>query len=235
MDIKEALTFDGLKYFYTKYIKPLKTGAFSTVVNNATTTVANTVLDGRMGKTLADKDANLQSQINTLNSSLANKENLLYKGTLSGNDFNMAAFPGIYWINPTTTSYHHPYPGSWGMLEVLGNNLFQRFISYDSNGHSKTAIRSFTNGVWSEWSKQQNNNVRGIVAVSKTGVSVSTSITNVTVNYNVPEYPIAVIPIIHGGTPVYCSVNSWTQTSAQIMLCGSQSVSNRVLQLLVIY
>lgn len=73
MDIKEALTFDGLKYFYTKYIKPLKTGAFSTVVNNATTTVANTVLDGRMGKTLADKDANLQSQINTLNSSLTAK------------------------------------------------------------------------------------------------------------------------------------------------------------------
>ena len=70
MDIKEALTFDGLKYFYTKYIKPLKTGAFSTVVNNATTTVANTVLDGRMGKTLADKDANLQSQIDALNSSL---------------------------------------------------------------------------------------------------------------------------------------------------------------------
>lgn len=70
MDIKEALTFDGLKYFYTQYIKPLKTGAFATVVNNATTTVANTVLDGRMGKTLADKDANLQNQINTLNSSL---------------------------------------------------------------------------------------------------------------------------------------------------------------------
>ena len=70
MDIKEALTFDGLKYFYTQYIKPLKTGAFATVVNNATTTVENTVLDGRMGKTLADKDANLQNQINTLNSSL---------------------------------------------------------------------------------------------------------------------------------------------------------------------
>lgn len=71
MDIKEALTFDGLKYFYTTYIKSLKSGAFATVVNNATTTVANTVLDGRMGKTLADKDANLQSQINTLNSTLA--------------------------------------------------------------------------------------------------------------------------------------------------------------------
>lgn len=73
MDIKDALTLDGLKYFYTKYIKPLKTGAFATVVNNATTTATNTVLDGRMGKTLADKDANLQSQINTLNSTLAEK------------------------------------------------------------------------------------------------------------------------------------------------------------------
>lgn len=84
MDIKEALTFDGLKYFYTKYIKPLKTGAFSTVVNNATTTVANTVLDGRMGKTLADKDANLQSQINTLNSSLTDEEfQVIYQGESS--------------------------------------------------------------------------------------------------------------------------------------------------------
>ena len=73
MDIKEALTFEGLKYFYSKYIKPLKSGAFATVVNNGTTTVANTVLDGRMGKTLADKDANLQSQINTINSTLGNK------------------------------------------------------------------------------------------------------------------------------------------------------------------
>ena len=74
MDIKEALTFEGLKYFYSKYIKPLKSGAFATVVNNGTTTVANTVLDGRMGKTLADKDANLQSQINTINSTLKTLE-----------------------------------------------------------------------------------------------------------------------------------------------------------------
>ena len=44
-----------------------------TIVNNGTTTAANTILDGRMGKTLADKDANLQSQITSLNSSLTNK------------------------------------------------------------------------------------------------------------------------------------------------------------------
>ena len=83
MDITNALTFDGLKYFYTKYIKPLKTGAFSTVVNNATTTVANTVLDGRMGKTLADKDANLQNQINTLNSSLNGKKQEVYGSNIT--------------------------------------------------------------------------------------------------------------------------------------------------------
>lgn len=77
INIKEALTLEGLKYFYTQHIKPLKTrlsqlgtAANCSVVNNATTTVANTVLDGRMGKTLADKDANLQSQISSLNSAL---------------------------------------------------------------------------------------------------------------------------------------------------------------------
>ena len=44
-----------------------------TIVNNGTTNTANTVLDGRMGKTLTDKDANLQSQITSLNSALTNK------------------------------------------------------------------------------------------------------------------------------------------------------------------
>ena len=63
----KVLTFDGLKSFYIKYIKPLKSGAFATVVNNATTTASNTVLDGRMGKTLADKDADLLDAINTTN------------------------------------------------------------------------------------------------------------------------------------------------------------------------
>lgn len=169
------------------------------------------------------------------NSSLANKENNLYKGTVSSNNFNDVIVPGIYWLNPETTPNNHPYPGSWGMLEVLGNNLFQRFISYDSGGYSKTAIRSRTNGVWSKWSDAHNDKVKSIATASKTGISVSTSTTNVTVNYNVPEYPITVIPIMHGGTPVYCSVNSWTQTSAQIMLCGSQSASNRTLQLLIVY
>ena len=70
MDIKEALTFEGLKYFYTKHIKPLKTrigqlgsAANCTVVNNATTTTANTVLDGRMGKTLGDRLTTVETRV----------------------------------------------------------------------------------------------------------------------------------------------------------------------------
>ena len=71
MNTLKALTLDGLKSFYIKYIKPIKNAAYCTVVNNGTTTTSNTVLDGRMGKTLADKDANLQRQINTLNQLLS--------------------------------------------------------------------------------------------------------------------------------------------------------------------
>lgn len=70
MDIKDALTFEGLKYFYTKHIKPLKTrigqlgsSANCTVVNNATTTTGNTVLDGRMGKTLDDRVTTIHNSL----------------------------------------------------------------------------------------------------------------------------------------------------------------------------
>lgn len=56
-----------------KFFADLKSGAYSTVVNNGTTTVANTVLDGRMGKTLLDKINDLLTKYNTLNSALANK------------------------------------------------------------------------------------------------------------------------------------------------------------------
>ena len=74
------LDLTGLKQTITQIFSKLKAVALSgsytdlinrpTIVNNGTTTTTNTVLDGRMGKTLADKDANLQSQITSLNSAL---------------------------------------------------------------------------------------------------------------------------------------------------------------------
>lgn len=63
MDIKEALTFEGLKYFYQRYIKPLGNAARCSVVNNSTTTTANTVLDGRMGKTLGDRITKISTDL----------------------------------------------------------------------------------------------------------------------------------------------------------------------------
>lgn len=70
MDIKEALNFSGLQRFYTTHIKPLRTrinqlGTASncTVVNNSTTTSSNTVLDGRMGKTLGDRLTSVETRV----------------------------------------------------------------------------------------------------------------------------------------------------------------------------
>lgn len=56
-----------------KFFADLKSGAYSTVVNNGTTTVANTVLDGRMGKTLLDKINALTSEVMELNNSFISK------------------------------------------------------------------------------------------------------------------------------------------------------------------
>ena len=120
MDIKEALTFDGLKYFYTKYIKPLKTGAFSTVVNNATTTVANTVLDGRMGKTLADKDANLQNQINTLNSSLSKKITIVDIAEEIHNTNLTYAYTGVKVVVPPKTMAILGFTTQWQTIKPSG-------------------------------------------------------------------------------------------------------------------
>lgn len=62
MNIKDGLDFEGLKYFYLKYFRPIErriklldTAANCVVVNNETTNTTGTVLDGRMGKTLGDK------------------------------------------------------------------------------------------------------------------------------------------------------------------------------------
>lgn len=69
------LGLSGLKYFYTKYIKPLKAAAFRSVSNNLTTDEAGSaVLDAYQGKVLKenmdaeikklkDKDTELESQI----------------------------------------------------------------------------------------------------------------------------------------------------------------------------
>ena len=158
MDIKEALTFEGLKYFYSKYIKPLKSGAFATVVNNGTTTVANTVLDGRMGKTLADKDANLQSQINTINSTLTNGKiynagdydaNILtYAETLRDNSFTIIRYRGYSSTGESINAAPTNASGAAIIIRTSINYMAIIAIPFDNTG---VYSRVKDNGTWKAW------------------------------------------------------------------------------------
>ena len=86
--------------------------AFAKVVNNGTTTVANTVLDGRFGKTLLDRIIAAEKNITTINSSLAIKTYSVSKlGITSSTYLNQIIEGGMlppgslieFWVNDTTT------------------------------------------------------------------------------------------------------------------------------------
>lgn len=67
-----------------KWFADLGAAAFCSVVNNATTTAANTVLDGRMGKTLQNGIDSLNSNYNDLNQ-YSERDLVEYKLTRLGN------------------------------------------------------------------------------------------------------------------------------------------------------
>lgn len=165
INIKEALTLEGLKYFYTQHIKPLKTrlsqlgtAANCSVVNNATTTVANTVLDGRMGKTLNDKidsvairvsnhfnrtgaecssggyntDWNLSTEYYNIGNSLDLVDNLYYKSFSDGGI--QVKEGGLYLVLLQSVVYCNGNSKLWGQLKKDGVNTQDYIypISYDT-------------------------------------------------------------------------------------------------------
>lgn len=92
-----------------KWFADLGAAAFCNVVNNGTTTAANTVLDGRMGKTLTDKDNNLQDQVNALNENLKNNSRIIiHKGELAAS--GRGSFPAhsvaVIYNNNTLADIH---------------------------------------------------------------------------------------------------------------------------------
>lgn len=137
------LDLTGLKQTITQIFSKLKAVALSgsytdlinkpTIVNNGTTTTTNTVLDGRMGKTLADKDANLQSQITSLNSSLADmrKEYLKRYYYQSANAETWKAFNIAL---PASISNYGYIP----LLAILGTNIYILNITSQAIGSSLT-------------------------------------------------------------------------------------------------
>lgn len=66
--------------------------AFAKVVNNGTTTVANTVLDGRFGKTLLDRIVAAEKNITTINSSLATLSGIFSRIPNGGVEFTSRVY-----------------------------------------------------------------------------------------------------------------------------------------------
>lgn len=111
-----------------KWFADMKTGAFVTVVNNLTTTVANTVLDGRQGKILADKIAAISSAL-TVN----------YRYRTEGAYLNIyqATYGNIAQIRAADTMKHDIKQGTQQQLYDLGMTLLfpvYREYSYSGGG-----------------------------------------------------------------------------------------------------
>lgn len=139
----------------SKWFADLKTVAFSgsyndlsnkpTIVNNGTTTTTNTVLDGRMGKTLADKDTNLQSQITSINSALEIRN--VHAEERFGEDANN------FYGNPNAVTFFHVnvetatrnnhfptegYAGTLMAINLYGSHLIQVFFCMDGYIYIRT-------------------------------------------------------------------------------------------------
>lgn len=96
-------------------------------------------------------ETEIDNKIATVNSNLANKQDVLIKGVPSDTSFDTINVPGIYWINPGVTTGNHPYPGEWGVLEVweaTTGAVMQRFTVFH-NGLSAT--RCYANNQRYTW------------------------------------------------------------------------------------
>ncbi len=72
------------------------------------------------------------------------KQDNLMHHEIPNSDFNNITALGYHWINPNNQVHNHPYPGTWGILEMLGFG-YQRFTTYDRSGNFRIAVRSYTN------------------------------------------------------------------------------------------
>lgn len=195
MDIEDALTFEGLKYFYTKHIKPLKTrigqlgsAANCTVVNNATTTTGNTVLDGRMGKTISDRVSTVETRVqNHVQRTGATAYSGNYKtqwtlttqyqdigNTISWNDAYYQISPGsteitvkeggLYIITASITVKADNYDNIW--MKILKNEAEEHTMITVANGY--TTVQCFTSATLTT-----NDKISVQLAKSSEGVNVT--------------------------------------------------------------
>ena len=130
----------------SKWFADLKASAFCTVVNNATTTVENTVLDGRMGRTLQD-------QITILNS------NLIKQAEANGFCSNAILISGTYnlpLLVSNDTTINMPSDCKFGVREVMQYSTYAivKITGASTSGVMGTwiSIYSFNENKWLPWS-----------------------------------------------------------------------------------
>lgn len=132
--------------------------AFAKIVNNGTTTVANTVLDGRFGKILLDRIVAAEKNITTINSALT--INAYSRPFLSNAWLIDLANPHgennkPYMVGEQTQNI--PDNLAWGIREVLylsGDQVLLRITGVELDG-SYTSIWTcvYNFGSWSGWIK----------------------------------------------------------------------------------
>lgn len=129
----------------SKWLADLKAAAFCTVVNNATTTVENTVLDGRMGK-------KLQENIDEINS------NLIKQAEANGFCSNAILIGGTYNVPllVSNDTINMPPDCSFGVREVIRNSTYAivKITGASTSGVMGTWLRlyNFNESKWYPWS-----------------------------------------------------------------------------------
>lgn len=146
------------------------TGPMPTLINNGTTTQAGVgALDAAYGKTLADKDTDLQNQLNTLNgktdeieediAAIEEELSKIPETQVVSQQVNLDNIRknGIYYFNNTYVPTGIP-AGSNGWLVVFNaggsseitKQLWFRHGTANSNDF-QTFVRTFSGGMWSNW------------------------------------------------------------------------------------
>ena len=128
--------------------------AFAKIVNNGTTTVANTVLDGRFGKILLDRIVAAEKNITTINSALT--KSVITEQPESGNADRMMPQSNItkfYVISDSTGTLENNFPIAGAGLSISTNlyniHYLQIFYPLSAKGIYLRGYRQ--NESWSQW------------------------------------------------------------------------------------
>ena len=136
-----------------KWFADMTLSAFATIVNNATTTAANTVLDGRMGKTLMDLIDQLNRNIESVNNKYAYNTKayaaniLTFAESLPDGTFCVMQYDGY---NASGTPINGAPSNSSGNALISKTNAnYISIIALPFTGGQFT--RSKNNGTWLAW------------------------------------------------------------------------------------